>query len=152
MIELKSEFLFTMTIVVEKMHMIGEAPIGRRRMDCFAGGSIEGPKVKGVILPGGNDTLIGRRDGALLPNVRLLIRTDDDALIYCDYRGIRCGPQEVMDAIARGEQVEPDSYYLRNTPMFETESKKYDWLNRVVAVGVGRRTPNSAIYEVFHIL
>jgi hypothetical protein len=35
---------------------------------------------------------------------------------------------------------------------FETASPKYDWLNRIVAVGVGRREPEFAIYEVFEIL
>jgi hypothetical protein len=40
---------------------------------------------------------------------------------------------------------------LRNTPVFETSSAKYDWLNRIVAVGVGRRLPNSAAYDVFEI-
>ena len=42
--------------------------------------------------------------------------------------------------------------YLRNTPNFETASGKYDWLNRIVAVGVGRRRSDHAAYEVFQIL
>ena len=44
------------------------------------------------------------------------------------------------------------SVYLRNTPNFETASEKYDWLNRIVAVGVGRRRSDHAAYEVFQIL
>jgi hypothetical protein len=57
-----------------------------------------------------------------------------------------------MERIARGETVDPNEYYLRNTPYFETSSAKYDWLNRIVAVGVGRRMPDHAVYEVFQIL
>ena len=66
--------------------------------------------------------------------------------------GIRYGPPEVMQRIADGEEVDPSEYYLRNTPNFETASEKYDWLNRIVAVGVGRRLSDHAAYEVFQIL
>ena len=89
---------------------------------------------------------------AMNPNVRLVLQTDDDALIYMHYTGIRYGPPEVMQRIADGEEVDPSEYYLRNTPNFETASEKYDWLNRIVAVGVGHRLSDHAAYEVFQIL
>jgi hypothetical protein len=57
-----------------------------------------------------------------------------------------------MRRIAGGEEVDPSEYYLRNTPCFETASATYDWLNRIVAVGVGRRLPDRAAYDVFEIL
>jgi hypothetical protein len=36
--------------------------------------------------------------------------------------------------------------------VFETASRKYDWMNRIVGVGVGRRVPGAVIYDVFEIL
>ena len=57
-----------------------------------------------------------------------------------------------MERIAAGEEVDPSEYYLRNMPNFETASATYDWLNRIVAVGVGRRLPDHAAYDVFEIL
>ena len=57
-----------------------------------------------------------------------------------------------MARIAQGEMVGPDEYYLRNAMFFETGVGKYDWLNRIIAIGVGRRTPEAAIYEVYEIL
>ena len=36
------------------------------------------------------------------------------------YRGMRHGPKDVMDKIARGETVSPLDYYLRAIPLFET--------------------------------
>ena len=80
------------------------------------------------------------------------ITSDDDALIHVHYTGIRYGTPEVMKRIADGDHVEPHEYYLRNTPVFETAAPQYDWLNRIVAVGVGRRLPASAAYDVFEIL
>jgi hypothetical protein len=150
--ELKSEFLFTVRVTVAQLHDFGDTPFGLRHVDMLGSGTFDGPKLRGEVLPGGIDQKIIRADGAMTPNVRLVLRTDDDALIYMYYTGVRHGAPEVMQRIADGETVDPSEYYLRNAPFFETASPKYDWLNRVVSVGVGRRMPDHAAYDVFEIL
>jgi Protein of unknown function (DUF3237) len=150
--ELKSEYLFTITLSVAALHDIGSVPHGTRHIDMLGGGTFEGPRLKGEVLPGGMDMKILRADGAMNPNVRIVLRTDDGALIFMHYTGVRHGSPEVMARIARGEVVSPTEYYLRSTPSFETASPKHDWLNRIVAVGVGRRLPDRAAYDVFQIL
>ena len=105
--ELKSEFLFTIKIGVSKLHDIGQTPIGLRHIDIFGAGSFEGPRLRGEVLSGGMDQKVFRPDGAMNPNVRLVLQTDDDALIYMHYTGIRYGPPEVMQRIADGEEVDP---------------------------------------------
>jgi len=149
---LRSEFLGTLRIEVADSYMLEDTPLGWRRVDVFGGGSFEGPRIRARLLPGGSDLLMRRRDSAMQPDVRLTLRTDDDALILVTYRGVRHGPPEAMERIARGAPVEPHEYYLRNAPFFETAAPRYDWLNRVVAVGVGRREPAAAVYEVHEIL
>ena len=57
-----------------------------------------------------------------------------------------------MERMTKGEEVDPNEYYLRNTPYFETPASQYDWLNRIVSLGVGRRIPDHAAYDVFQIL
>lgn len=150
--ELRSEYLFTFTVTVDALHDVGPTPLGTRHLDMLGAGHFEGPRLRGEVLAGGIDQKIFRADGAMNPNVRLVLRTDDDALIYMQYTGVRYGTNEVMDRIAAGEIVDPSEYYLRNTPYFETASPKYDWLNRIVAVGIGRRMPDHAAYDVFQIL
>ena len=150
--ELKSEFLFTVRVGVSQLHEIGKTPLGLRHIDLLGAGSFEGPRLKGKVLPGGVDQKIFRTDGAMNQNVRLVLETDDNALIYMHYTGVRFGTPEVMRRIAEGEEVDPSLYYLRSTPYFETAAEKYDWLNRIVAVGVGRRMPDHAAYDVFEIL
>jgi hypothetical protein len=150
--ELKSEFLFTVTIGVSTLHDVGQTPLGTRHIDLLGAGSFEGPRLRGKVLPGGMDQKIIRADGAMNPNVRLVLQTDDEALIYMHYTGVRYGTPEAMRRIAEGDEVDPSEYYLRNTPYFETAAEKYDWLNRIVAVGVGRRMPDHAAYDVFEIL
>ena len=150
--ELKSKFLMTITVTVTALHDVGQVPQGLRHIDLLGAGTFEGPRLNGAVLAGGIDQKLFRPDGAMNPNVRLILKTDDDALIYMHYTGVRYGAPEVMERIAAGEPVEPTEYYLRNTPYFETASEKYDWLNRIVAVGVGRRMPDHAAYDVFEIL
>ena len=150
--ELQSEYLFTITVTVNALHDVGSVPLGVRHLDMLGKGRFDGPRLKGEVPPGGIDQKIFRTDGAMNPNVRLVLKTDDNALIYMHYTGVRYGSQDVMDRIAAGETVDPSEYYLRNTPYFETSSPKYDWLNRIVSVGVGRRMPDHAAYEVFQIL
>jgi hypothetical protein len=117
MFELKSEFLFTIRITVDHLHDVGETPFGTRQIDMLGDGSFEGPRLKVIVL-GGMDQKIFRSDGAMNPNVRMILKTDDDALIYMYYTDIRYGSPEVMQRIADGETIDPSEYYLRNTPYF----------------------------------
>ena len=48
----------------------------------------------------------------------------------------------------RGEAVDPASYYFRINPLFETSAPKYDWINRIVAIGIGYRRADGPIYSV----
>jgi hypothetical protein len=52
----------------------------------------------------------------------------------------------------KGEAVNPTSYYFRINPLFETAAAKYDWINRIVAIGIGHRRSDGPIYSVFEVL
>src|SRR6266478_1082078 len=84
----------------------------------------------------GSDWQTVRTDGATTLDVRLVLKTKDEALIGMTYRAIRYGPPDVVARIEKGEVVDPTSYYFRINPLFETANANYDWLNRVVAVGI----------------
>ena len=131
---------------------LGLTPLGRRRIVRVTGGTFEGPRLRGTVLPGGGDWLVERADGVRQLDVRITLRTDDDALIYAHYPGLFHAPREVMDRLARGEPVEPSAYYFRTAPLFETAAEKYAWLNRVLAIGVGRRTTRQVSYTVYAVL
>ncbi|MFM9938529.1 MAG: DUF3237 domain-containing protein [Hyphomicrobiaceae bacterium] len=150
--ELKSTFLGELKIEVTDTYMLGQGHLGRRRLDRLDRGSFTGPQIKAEILPGGMDTLLAGGDEALRPDVRLPLKLDDGEFLLITYRGVRHGPPEVMQRIAKGEQVPHDAYYLRTALQFETASKTYAWLNRIVAVGVGKRGPTGVVYEVHEIL
>lgn len=150
---LKTKPLFDLQLNVPQIVDLGDTPMGRRRIATVAGGHFEGERLRGTVLaaPGG-DWLLLRPDGVLVLDVRLTLRTDDEALIYMAYRGLRHGPAEVMQRLNAGESVDPSSYYFRMTPIFETASQRYAWLNGIVAVGVGRREPTGPVYQIHEVL
>ena len=150
--ELSYRPLFTFQIEVKTPTVIGPTPGYDRRIGEITGGRFEGEKLRGKILSGGSDWQSLRSDGATTLNVRLVLETDDGGLIGMTYLGMRHGPKEVMDRIARGENVSPSEYYMRATPYYETASEKYGWLNRIVSVAYGHRMTGGAIYQVFEIL
>jgi hypothetical protein len=131
---------------------LGGAAGADRRVGVVNGGSFEGERLSGEVLDGGADWQILRADGATTLDVRLILKTNDGALIGMTYRGLRSGPPDVLARLAKGEAVDPASYYFRVTPLFETAAEKYDWINRIVAVGVGHRRADGPIYSVFEVL
>ena len=153
MAELKSRHLFTIHIKIHPIEDLGDTPAGNRRVFPVAGGDFAGERLRGSVLPvAGSDLLLGRSDGSFQQDVRMLLRTEDAALILMTYRGVRHASPEVNSRIARGEQVDASEYYLRTAPFFETSSPKYSWLNKIVAVGVGERQSQGVTYHVFEVL
>ena len=76
---LRSSHLFTLTLEVDPDFTdLGETPYGRRRIATVKGGHFEGEELKGIVLPSpGGDWLLQRRDGILMLDVRLSLKTDD---------------------------------------------------------------------------
>ncbi len=85
-------------------------------------------------------------------DVRIVLQTDDGAAIGMTYRGLRHGPAAVMERVNRGDAVDPSEYYFRTSVVLETAAPRYDWLNRIIAVGTGRRPPEGPVYDVFEVL
>ena len=152
MMTLSLEPIFIFQIEVKSPSIIGATPGHDRRIGEIAGGRFAGSRLNGKILSGGSDWQSLRSDGTTTLNVRLVMQTDDGQLIGMTYLGMRHGPKEVLDRIARGERVSPTEYYMRATPYFETASEKYGWLNRIVSVAYGHRMAGGAIYQVFQVL
>jgi hypothetical protein len=153
MLELKYELLFDIVGTLDESQNIGNTSKGVRVIAPVSGGSFKGPKLNGKVLPFGADWLMIRSDGVYELDVRITLETDDGALIYAYYRGIIEISPEVYERIfTKGEDVDPSEYYFRTTPVLETGSEKYEWLNNIICVGVGKLSPGKVEYKVYHIL
>jgi hypothetical protein len=135
------------------IHELGATPLGRRRIVPVKSGTFEGERLRGVVVTdAGGDWLLQRADGSSQMDVRLTLRTEDGALVFMSYRGVRRSSAEVAARLAEGQRVDKSEYYLRTTPFFETSDARHAWLNNIIAVGVGERLPDGVVYEVFEIL
>src|SRR6478736_3762165 len=147
-----SRLLMTLEVAVVGVQRIGAVPHGTRVTAPITSGHFDSPRLSGKVLPGGGDWTLLRGDGVLELDLRVTLETDDGALIQMTSFGLRHGPPEVIAAIARGESVDPSTYYFRTTPRFETAHPKYAFLNRLLAVSTGDRRPAGPIYTIDEIL
>ena len=131
---MNSRPLMTLRILAATPQKLGAVPHGTRIIVPVAGGDFEGPRLRGKVLPGGGDWLLQRSDGVLELDLRITLETDDHALIYMTFQGLRHGN------------------YFRTLPRFETSAETYAFLNRIVTVGVGEARPEGAVHRIDEIL
>jgi Protein of unknown function (DUF3237) len=153
MAKVQSLHLFIMTMNLPPTLELGDTPAGNRRVFTVSTGRFVGDRLRGEVLPqASSDLLLLRADGAYQQDVRLILKTDDGALILMTYRGVRHASADVSARIARGEQVAASDYYLRTAPFFETSAPQYAWVNTIVSIGIGERLTGGVSYEVFQVL
>jgi len=148
----KLEFAFKATVTLDKLQDLGNTPHGHRRIIPITGGSFEGPRIQGTVVPGGADWQIIRADNVAELSAQYTLKTDDGALIYITNKGYRHGPATVMQRLAKGEAVDPKEYYFRATPFFETASEKYDYLNKYIYICTGERKMDSVVLNFYKVL
>jgi hypothetical protein len=149
---LRQEPIFTIEAELAPILELGPTPYGGRRVIGILGGTVRGRKLNGRILPGAADWQIIRGDGAADIQARYTIETDSGGRILVASDGLRHGPPEVLAALARGEAVNPASYYFRTVMRFETSDPEADWLNRILAIARGRREALAVHLDVFEVL
>jgi hypothetical protein len=115
---------------------IGATSDGTLVIFPISGGSFEGDRLRGRVLAGGGDWVTTKADGSLDLDARATLETDDGALIYMTFTGVR-------DDARR---------YFRTLPRFETASPKYAFLNRLLAVGIGEIRPDGPVHAIEEVL
>jgi len=153
--EILTAHLFDIAVNLSPRLDFGDGPLGRRVLFGAAGGSFRGPKLQGDVLPGGGDWAVFRSDGTMTLDVRLTLRTNDDALVNMTYSGRWVTPPdlraELADPVAK-TRVDPSRYYFRTNPLFETGAEQYAWLNDIVSVGSGYLIDGGVAYNVCEVL
>ncbi|HXX26753.1 MAG TPA: DUF3237 domain-containing protein [Pseudolabrys sp.] len=143
--------IFTIEAELEAIVTMGRTPYGERRFVAITGGTVKGPKLSGRILPGGADWQIIRTDGAADIQARYIVEADNGGRIVVESKGLRHGPPEVLEKLARGKAVDPALYYFRTAMRFETAEPALDWLNRVLAIAKGERLARAVRLQVYEV-
>jgi hypothetical protein len=136
---MQSRPLMTLRLSTAPTQNVGAGPHGTRVTFPIAGGSFDGGRLRGKVLPGGDDWTVKRPDGVIELDLRITLETDDGALVHMTFAGIR-------DDGARGAP------YFRTLPRFETAEPKYAFLNRLLAVGTGRDSSDGPVHVIDELL
>lgn len=129
--------------------VVGETTAGLRRIIPILGGTATG-RIEGHVQPGGADFQILKRDDVTELEARYVIETKS-GLVYVVNNGVRSGPKHVMDALARGEKVDPSLVYFRAVPKFETSAPDLLWLTRKLFICSGVRLPDRVVLRFFEL-
>jgi hypothetical protein len=57
-----------------------------------------------------------------------------------------------MAKLARGEDVDPASYFFRTTMRFETGASELAWLNKTIAVATAERKARRVEVQAYRLL
>ncbi len=144
------EHLTTITVQLDDQHVIGQTPHGFRRVSPVIGGSFEGARLSGIVLPGGADWNLVLADGSIEFHARYTLATHDGVLISVTNEGIE---RRVMAKLFAGELADlSEPMYGRTVPRFEVGDGRYSWLAASIFVAeltLGR--PAEAILDVFEV-
>jgi hypothetical protein len=121
----RARLVFTMKVLVGPALQVGSVRDGVLSVIPLIGGSVDGPRVKGAVLPGGSSWLRRRPDGSIEYLVRNLIRADNGQIIADQTRGYVSAPTK-----------DAPSTPSRTTHVFEVTDGPYRWLNDAVCFGV----------------
>jgi len=147
----KLEHVCDIQVTLDPIREMGKGRAGQRRIIPIIGGTVSGPRLSGRILNVGADWQTIFADGLAELDTRYAMETDDGATIEIINYGLRHGPSDVIEAVGRGEQVDPNSYYMRTHARLETGDARYDWVNRTLFLGVGARLKQSVHVSLYAI-
>jgi hypothetical protein len=153
MLDYDLQHLFTYTAQIRlPPEVVGPLPDGVRATAYVLGGDMNGPRIRGKVLPVGGDWLLLRTDGIGLVDVRLTLQTHDNALIYMTYTGVLDLGPDGYNKFLCGEM--PPTFPVRTAPRFQTGHPDYAWLNRLQCLGIGEADSNSAkvTYDVYAVV
>lgn len=121
------EYVMQLNVSLGEAYQVGATSYGFRNVIPITGGTFEGPKLKGTIVPGGADwQLIENGTGRTNVEAIYSIKTDDGAYIHVRNNGIISSGKD--------ENGNP-TFYFRCAPKFEAPAdSNYDWMNKALFV------------------
>lgn len=122
--DFKTEHIWDAKVTIADMINVGKSKRGTRRVIPITGGTFSGPKIKGEVLPGGEDWQLVRPDGDTELYARYLLKTDDGVIIH------------VINRALIHVSKENNSFYVRSVLDLEAPSDSpYDYLNHAIHIG-----------------
>lgn len=119
----KTEHVWDAKVTIADPIILGESKHGFRRVFPITGGSFEGPKIHGTVVPGGEDWQLRRPDGDLELYARYLLKTHDGHLI------------QVINRVLMHFESGGDPYVRSVIDLEAPNDSPYDYLNHALFLG-----------------
>jgi hypothetical protein len=133
---MNSRPLMLLRLTTSPTEEVGATPHGTLSIFPVTGGSFEGERLRGKVLAGGGDWVTGKTDDTFELDLRVTLETNDGALIFMTFTGLRDDAHQ----------------YFRTLPRFETAASKYAFLNRLLAVGIAEIRSEGPVHIIEEIL
>ncbi|WP_010204215.1 DUF3237 domain-containing protein [Salinibacterium sp. PAMC 21357] len=144
------EATFDVTVRVGQVADYGTTRTGNRRVIDIIGGEITG-SIDATILPGGADWQLVRPDGTIDIDGRYSAKTSKGGLIYITVSGVRSGAPETLEALLRGEAVDPSDYYFRTSLTLETSAPELAHLEQSLFIASCVREADTVRYRAYRV-
>jgi hypothetical protein len=129
------EPLLTMQAQTRLVAKLDGTSLGDRSVYDVVGGTFEGPRLRGQLLPSGGDWTTRSAAGSQL-DVRLLLHTDDGATILLRYQG-------------KASQRDDGSMRIEVVGSFEAAPGAYAWLDSIHTFGLGTPLQDGVRYQFY---
>ncbi|MDP4208216.1 MAG: DUF3237 domain-containing protein [Bacteroidota bacterium] len=122
--DFKTEFMWDAKVKISNMINVGDSKRGGRRVIPITGGTFSGPKIKGEVLPGGEDWQLVRPDGDTELNARYLMKTSDGYTF------------QVVNRALIHVDASTKAFYCKSVLDFEVPANSpYSYLNHAIFLG-----------------
>ncbi|MFB7892835.1 DUF3237 domain-containing protein [Microbacterium sp. NPDC056044] len=144
------EFVFELKVAVADPVRVGRTDSEDLNVTPIVGGTIDGPRLTGRVLPVGADWWVTRGATTQL-DARYLIEAEDGAAIDVVNRGYWHAGEDVERRLHAGERVGEDELYYRTAFVFQTGAAAHRWLTEAQFVGYARPEPGHVVIRVFRL-
>ncbi len=146
------EFAFEIRATIGAALDGGPGRDGHRRVIPITGGIVDGPRLKGRVVPGGADYERVRADGSSAVEAHYALEADDGTPIYIVNKGLFVAPASVIERVDAGQAVGDDEYYFRTAPVFDAPDGPHGWLSDRLFLATCRFTPAEVTIRVYTVL
>lgn len=119
---LSLELAARLHVTLDPAWALGQVPAGGRHVIPITGGTMDGPLLRGEVVPGGADWFLWRGETSVI-SARYLLRTHDGVLLGIRNEGV-IDPKEALPCTLTAASIEApvDSPYawLNSTPLVGT--------------------------------
>jgi hypothetical protein len=149
--QIRTRALFRLNMDIGRPLAVRDEDGSTRLVFSSAGGSFEGARLSGRILPVTGDW-VNISNSMIEIDVRVQLETSDGAIIYLTYDGVHRIDTSQNPLSEDGKPFVTGEGYFRVAPTFHTSDPRYKWLTGMSVLGLGTRLSTGVVYDFVELM